>query len=86
MIHCISLARFNKLQIIIINIYHHNFRRKACICISGTYFKSDTSAPKKLMMLDVNMKLENTVNRPAITVNKTKLEEKKKYTKLLILN
>lgn len=32
-----------------------------------THFKSETSLPKKLMMLDVNMKLEKTVNSPAMT-------------------
>lgn len=42
-----------------------------------THFKSDTSLPKKLTMLDVNMKLEKTVNKPAITVivNKKKAEK-----------
>lgn len=32
-----------------------------------TYFKSDTSLPRKFIMLEVNMKLEKTVNSPAIT-------------------
>lgn len=41
-----------------------------------TYFKSDTSLPKKLMTLEVNIKLENTVNNPAIP-------EIKKKTKII---
>lgn len=35
----------------------------------NTHFKSETSLPKKLMILDVNMKLEKTVNSPAITTH-----------------
>lgn len=40
-----------------------------------THFRSETSLPKKLMMLDVNMKLEKTVNNPAITTKKDPREK-----------
>lgn len=33
---------------------------------SNTYFKSEMSLSKKFMMLDVKIKLENTVNSPAM--------------------
>lgn len=36
----------------------------------NTYFRSDTSLPIKLMMLEVKMKLENTVKSPAIPTDK----------------
>ena len=38
--------------------------------ITEIYFKSDTSLPIKLIILDVNIKLENTVNSPAIPESK----------------
>lgn len=37
--------------------------------ICNTYLRSDTSLPIKLMMLEVKMKLEKTVKRPAIPGN-----------------
>lgn len=37
-----------------------------------TYFKSETSLPRKLITLDVNIKLEKTVKSPAIPENKKK--------------
>lgn len=43
--------------------YTHNTR---------AYFKSDTSLPIKLTMLDVKIKLENTVNSPAMPVKRIK--------------
>lgn len=42
----------------------------------GTYFKSETSLPRKLITLDVNIKLEKTVKSPAIP-------EKTRKTKML---
>ena len=33
-----------------------------------THFKSDMSLSKKFMILDVKMKLEKTVNKPAIPI------------------
>lgn len=35
-----------------------------------TYFKSDMSLSKKFIILDVNMKLEKTVNKPAMPVER----------------
>lgn len=38
----------------------------------NTHFKSETSLPRKLITLDVNIKLEKTVKSPAIPANKIK--------------
>lgn len=38
--------------------------------IITTYFKSDMSLSKKFIILDVKMKLENTVNKPAMPVER----------------
>lgn len=43
-------------------------KRSKSLIIITTYFKSDMSLSKKFIILDVNIKLENTVNKPAMPV------------------
>lgn len=42
----------------------------------NTHFKSEISLSKKFIILDVNMKLENTVKSPAIPVKEKKWKER----------
>lgn len=52
-------------------------KKKAAICMF-TYFRSDTSQPRKFSTVEVKMKLENAVKRPARPAENGKGVEKGK--------
>lgn len=52
------------------NCYVTSLNHKRDPIIITTYFKSDMSLSKKFIILDVKMKLENTVNKPAMPVER----------------
>lgn len=50
--------------------------------MANTYLRSETSLPRKLITVDVKMKLENTVKSPAIPAVVKKTREKKRLKRL----